>query len=165
MAAVPLLLALTGPRPAAAQTAGGIPDGWALGGSVGRLWVDDTPNTTLTLVALRFSTLRRYRLGFDLEAALASGGHLDGVDLTAGTVYHLPLAGLGLLLGAGGTLVFAGGGEDAGGAAGLQLAGGALVPVSRRGGFRLEAAYRRYLTGGDGFNAVLLGVGFTSLPH
>jgi hypothetical protein len=152
-------------RPPVAATAQGIPDGSALGGSVGRLWVDDTPNTELTLLAFRFSTLRQRRVGFDLEAALATGDDLNGIDLTVGTVYHLPLTGVGLLFGGGVTAVAAGGGDDAGGALGLQLGSGVLVPFSRGFGLRFELAYRRYFTGGDGFNALLVGLGFTSLPH
>ena len=61
------------PFTAVAQQAKGIRDGTALGGEVAHLWVDDGPNTELTLIAFRLSTLRQRRVGFDLEAALAAG--------------------------------------------------------------------------------------------
>lgn len=153
------------PFTAVAQQAKGIRDGTALGGEVAHLWVDDGPNTELTLIAFRLSTLRQRRVGFDLEAALAAGGGLSGFDLTLGSNYHLPLAGAGLLLGAGVNAVAAGGGDDAGGALGLQLGGSVLLPVSGGSGFRFDVAWRRYFTGGDGFNALMLGVGYTSLPR
>lgn len=57
------------------------------------------------------------------------------------------------------------GGDDVGGALGLQLGGSVLLPVSGGSGFRFEVACRRYLTGGDGFNALMLGLGHTSLPR
>jgi hypothetical protein len=153
------------PLGAVAQQANGIPDGSALGGEVAHLWVNDNPNTELTLIAFRLSTLRQRRLGFDLEAALATGDGLSGFDLTLGSIYHLPLAGVGLLFGAGVNALAAGGGDDAGGALGLQLGGSVLLPVSGGSGFRFDVAWRRYFTGGDGFNAVMVGLGYTSLPH
>lgn len=160
-----LALVLAMAPAAAAQASKGIPNGSALGGQVGRLWVDDTPNTELTLLAFRFSTLRQRRLGFDLEAAFATGDDLDGIDLTVGTAYHLPLSAVGLLFGVGVNAVAAGGGDDAGGALGGQLGGTVLVPVFTGAGLRFDLAYRRYFTGGDGFNAGMAGVGFTSLPR
>ena len=153
------------PGRALAQQAGGIPDGSALGGAVAHLWVDDGPGTELTLFAFRLTTLRQQRVGFDLEVALATGDGLSGFDATLGPAYHLPLAGVGLLFGAGANAVGAGGGASAGGALGLQLGCAALVPVVGGSGLRFDVAWRRYLTGGDDFGAWLIGVGFTSLPH
>ena len=61
--------------------------------------------------------------------------------------------------------VAVGGGDDVGGALGLQLGVSVLLPVSGGSGFRFDLAWRRYFTGGDGFSALMLGVGYTSLPR
>jgi hypothetical protein len=140
--------------------------GTALGGEVAHLWVAAGPNTELTLIAFRLSTLRLRRVGFGLEAALAAGGGLGGFDFTLGSNYHFPFAGAGLLVVAGVNAVAAGGGgDDVGGALGLQLGGSVLLPVSTGSGFRFDGAWRRYFTGGDGFNALMPGVGYTRLPR
>jgi hypothetical protein len=157
-------LLLAGPGAAGAQGRGEIQNGSALGGSIGHLWVDDTPGTEFTLLGFRWSTLRAHRVGVDFALAFATGDGLDGIDLSIGADYHLPLGRVSLLPGVAATAVAAGGGDDAGGGAGLQFGSALLVPIGSRIGVRLDAAWRYYLTGGDGFDGVLVGLGITSLP-
>jgi len=136
-----------------------------LGDELVRLRGDDGPDTALTLIAFGLSALRRLPNGFALEAALASGGGLSGFDLSLGSIDRLALSGVGLLFGAGANAVAAAGGDDSGGVLGLPVGGLVLLPVAGVSGLRFDVVWWCYFTGGDGLNALMLGLGYSSLPR
>lgn len=151
--------------PAAAQeTTRLVPNGSAVGGSVGAFIVEDEPIYTIGLSVLG---LRAGRVSADFALSLPPQLLPFGAVVLVADVapaYNVALPGFTLLLKAGPSVVLGGGGGGAGGLLGLHGGLGMVFQVGPRAGLRIDLLERLYVAGGEAYALPSLSFGVTALP-
>lgn len=151
--------------PAAAQhRARVLPDGSAVGGSVGAFIIEGEPIYTIGLSVLG---LRAGRVSADFALSLPPqvlpfGAVVLAADVAA--AYNLALPGATLLLKMGPSVVLGAGGGGAGGLVGLQGGLGLVFQVGPSAGLRIDLLERLYVAGGEAYALPSLSFGVSALP-
>jgi len=140
-----------------------LPEGRAVGVSVGRFYVG---GESLTSLAVQVTELTHGRLGFDL--ALASSPSLLRVGVGAlaadvGLAFNVSRPGVSLLPKFGASAVVGAGMGEADGVLGFHLGLGVLFQAGRDFGVRLDAVEHRYFEGLS-LSVFSISLGLVNLP-